>query len=627
VTQRRPSPRGQQRERNRRHSRQAGHGRAGTGRDRRPQQRPPQARPRRRPRKLKLAGPRFRLRSSLILLMIVLTLFAGRLVQIQGIEAYAYTEKADRLDGATEVTLTAPRGDIVDRDGTVMAETVAAHRLVTDPTMVNDAPAVAAVLSRRLDLSYFDLLSALRAPESRYEFLARRVLPAQVKKVMGELDRRDLTGVYVEDDPLRTYPAGDVASNMLGFVGTDGKGLAGLEFALDDTLTGRDGHATYMTDATGTRIPLAESTVDQPEPGRDVRLTIDRDLQWYAQRRLAQAVKQTGSESGSVITMDTRTGELLALADYPTFDPNRPVDDDNTHLGSPAVQNVYEPGSVEKALTAAALVDAGLVSPRTKITVPPLLHREAESIKDWFPHPTLRLTMAGVIAQSSNIGTVLAAEEMSSERLRAYLAKFGLGQRTGIALKGESAGLLPATESWLPITHDTIAFGQGLSVTALQMASALATIANDGVRIEPTLVRGFVDAEGQMHPDAAPDRRRVVSAHAARQVTSMMELVTAEDGTAPDAAIPGYRVAGKTGTADRVDPETGGYNGFTISFGGFAPADEPRFLTYVVLHDPSSGDGGGSAGGPVFHDITSYALQKYAVPPTGSRAPKLPTTW
>jgi cell division protein FtsI (penicillin-binding protein 3) len=271
VTQRRPSPRGQQRERNRRHSRQAGHGRAGTGRDRRPQQRPPQARPRRRPRKLKLAGPRFRLRSSLILLMIVLTLFAGRLVQIQGIEAYAYTEKADRLDGATEVTLTAPRGDIVDRDGTVMAETVAAHRLVTDPTMVNDAPAVAAVLSRRLDLSYFDLLSALRAPESRYEFLARRVLPAQVKKVMGELDRRDLTGVYVEDDPLRTYPAGDVASNMLGFVGTDGKGLAGLEFALDDTLTGRDGHATYMTDATGTRIPLAESTVDQPEPGRDVR--------------------------------------------------------------------------------------------------------------------------------------------------------------------------------------------------------------------------------------------------------------------------------------------------------------------------------------------------------------------
>jgi cell division protein FtsI (penicillin-binding protein 3) len=591
------------------------------------QRRPGRRSRRRQPRTLTLAGAKFRLRSSLVLLLIVLTLFGARLVQIQGIEAYAYTEKADRLDGATEVTLTAPRGTIADRDGTPMAETVAAHRLVADPTMVNDAPAIAAVLSRRLDLSYFTVLSALRAPDSRYEFLARQILPAQVQAVMGELDRRDLTGVYVEDDPLRAYPAGDVASNILGFVGTDGKGLAGMEFALNASLDGQDGHATYMTDATGTRIPLAQSSVDDPEPGRDVRLTIDRDLQWFTQRRLAQAVRQTGSKSGSVVVMDTRTGELLALADHPTYDSNRPLDSPSEHLGSPSVQNVYEPGSVQKALTAAALVDAGKVTPRTKITVPPLLHRRTETIKDWFSHPTLRLTMAGVIAQSSNIGTVLAAEKLSSERLRRYLARFGLGSPTGLALKGESGGLLPPAEDWLRITHDTIAFGQGLSVTAVQMASALSTIANGGVRIEPSLLKGYVDSEGRVTPTGPPDRRRVVSASAARQVTRMMEAVTADDGTAPSAAIPGYRVAGKTGTAQRVDPETGGYNGYTISFGGFAPADQARFLTYVVLHDPSSGDGGGSAGGPVFHDVTSYALQKYAVPPTGSKPPKLPTTW
>jgi cell division protein FtsI (penicillin-binding protein 3) len=562
-----------------------------------------------------------------VLLLVVLTLFAGRLVQIQGIEAYAYTEKADRLDGATEVVLSAPRGKITDRDGTPLARTVDAHRLVTDPTMVNDAPAVAAVLSQQLDLSYFDLLSALRAPDSRYEFLARRVLPGKVKAVMGELDRRDLTGVYVENDPLRSYPAGDVASNVLGFVGTDGQGLAGLEFALDDKLSGQDGHATYMTDAAGTRIPLAESSVDQPEPGMGVRLTIDRDLQWYTQRRLKQAVQQTGSQSGSAVVMDVRTGELLALGDYPTFDSNTPLDAASESYGSPSVQNVYEPGSVQKSLTAAALIDAGLVTPRTKITVPPLLHRNGESIKDWFPHGTLRLTMAGVISQSSNIGTVLAAEQMSSQRLRGYLSRFGLGGRTGLALKGESAGLLPPAEDWMQLTHDTIAFGQGLSVTAVQMASALSTIANDGVRIEPTLVKGYVDGGGDVKPGPPPDRQRVVSASAAHQVTKMMEMVTAPHGTAPTAAIPGYRVAGKTGTAQRVDPETGGYNGYTISFGGFAPADEPRFLTYVVLHDPSSGDGGGSAGGPVFHDVTSYALQKYAVPPTGSRPPKLPVRW
>ncbi len=561
------------------------------------------------------------------MLMIVLTLFAGRLVQIQGIEAYAYSEMAERLDGATEVTLNAPRGTITDRDGTALAETVDARRLVTDPTMVNDAPAVAALLSQRLDLSYLDLLSALRAPDSRYEFLARRVLPGQVRAIMGALDRRDLTGVYVEDDPLRTYPAGDVASNVLGFVGTDGKGLAGLEYALNRTLSGENGRATYMTDASGTRIPLAESSIEEPQPGRDVRLTIDRDLQWYAQRRLGEAVRGTGSRSGSAVVIDVRTGELLALADYPTYNSNRPLDSPEDQLGIPSVQHVYEPGSVQKALTASALVDAGMVTPRTRITVPPLLDRGAETIKDWFPHPALRLTMAGVIAQSSNIGTVLAAEEMSSRRLRAYLARFGLGRPTGLALKGESAGLLPPAEDWLPITHDTIAFGQGLSVTAVQMASALATIANDGVRIEPSLLKGYVDAQGNLDPVAPPDRRRVISASAAHQVTRMMEMVTDDDGTAPAAQISGYRVAGKTGTAQRVDPQTGAYNGFTISFGGFAPADHPRFLTYVVLHDPSSGDGGGSAGGPVFHDVTSYALQKYAVPPTGRKAPKLPTTW
>ncbi|MGH3357033.1 MAG: peptidoglycan D,D-transpeptidase FtsI family protein [Nocardioidaceae bacterium] len=594
---------------------------------RRPPRRRPRTRRRRPPRRFKLAGPTFRLRSSLVLLLMVLTMFAGRLIQIQGIEAHAYTEKADKLDGATEVALSAPRGTIVDRDGTPMAETVDAHRLVADPTMVNDAPAVAAVLAHRLDLSYFTLLSALRAPDTRYVFLARRVLPAQVESVMGELDRRDLTGVYVENDPLRTYPAGNVASNILGFVGTDGDGLAGLEYALDGALSGDDGHATYMTDATGTRIPLADSSVVEPQPGKDLRLTIDRDLQWYTQRRLEQAVHETGSQSGSAVVMDTRTGELLALGDYPTFNSNQPLDAGGGDRGSRAVQDVYEPGSVQKVLTAAALVDAGLVSPRTRITVPPLLYRGGGTIKDWFGHGRLQLTFAGVIAQSSNIGTVLASEEMGSKRLRGYLSAFGLGRRTGLALKGESRGLLPPAEDWLRIEHDTIAFGQGVSVTAVQMASALATVANGGVRIDPTLVKGFVDQQGNLTPTSPTDRRRVVSAEAARKVTAMMEMVTAPDGTAPTAAIPGYRVAGKTGTAQRVDPQTGGYNGYTISFGGFAPADDPRFLTYVVLQDPSSGDGGGSAGGPVFHDVTSYALQKYGVAPTGSKPPKLPTTW
>ncbi|HEV8055589.1 MAG TPA: penicillin-binding protein 2 [Nocardioidaceae bacterium] len=592
--------------------------------------RPSRSRPRSR-RRLQLAGSAFRLRSSLFVLVFVLTMFAGRLVQIQGIEAHAYGELASEYDGSLPVPLSAPRGDILDRFGIALAETVDARMLTADPTMTAaQAPEIAAVISSRLGLSYFDLLAILRRTDTEFVYLARQVLPRDAAAVVRVLDRRNLTGVFVDADPLRTYPARDVGSNLVGFVGIDGAGLAGVEYALETVLAGTDGRATYVTDANGTRIPLADSSVEEPVPGTDVQLTIDRDLQWFAQRRLRQAVEDTGSISGAAVVLDTRTFEVLALADYPSFDPNSVATAEDGDRGSRALQDVYEPGSVEKVLTAAALIDAGKVTARTKISVPPLLSRPGgQSIKDWFPHGRLRLTLAGVLAQSSNIGTVLATERIKPGRLYRYLRGFGFGEPTGLRLRGESQGLLPDPASWLPITRDTVAFGQGLSVNAVQMAAAVATIANAGVRVDPSLVRGYIGEDGIVTPADPPERHRVVSARAARQVTSMMEMVTAPDGTAPSAAIPGYRVAGKTGTAQRVDPVSGGYagGGFTLSFAGFAPADDPRFLTYVVLQKPSSGDGGGSAGGPVFNDIMSYALQKYAVPPTGRTAPELPLTW
>jgi cell division protein FtsI (penicillin-binding protein 3) len=324
--------------------------------------------------------------------------------------------------------------------------------------------------------------------------------------------------------------------------------------------------------------------------------------------------------------LDVRTGELLALADWPSVNPNNPQAADRSRLGARSVQDVYEPGSVQKVLTVGALVDAGYVTPRTKITVPSGLQRGADVIRDYFSHGTLQLTMTGVIAQSSNIGTVLASEQMRSDRLYKYLRGFGLGSRTDLGLSGESAGIVPPGRTWQRLNHDTIAFGQGLSVTAVQMAAAVATIANGGVHVEPTLVKGYLDADGSLTPARAPTEHRVISARAASQVTSMMEAVTGPRGTAPLAAIPGYRVAGKTGTSERADSRCGCYRGTTVSFAGFAPADKPRFLTYVVIQQPDGG-GGGSTGGPVFHDVMSYALEKYAVPPTGTRAPTIPTTW
>ena len=569
----------------------------------------------------------YRLRASFLVAAFLASVFAGRLVQLQGLDADAYAAMAAQ-EGTQTLTLPAERGSIVDRFGAPLAESVDGAMLTADPTLTAEhAREIAAVLSSKLGLDYIDMVSTLRTPDTRFVYLARRLRPAQADAVLEELDRRGLAGVCSTGDPVRSYPDRSVGGNLVGFVGSDGSGLAGIEYALDDQLAGRDGSETFELGPDGSRIPLADSFVDPPETGTGVALTIDRDLQWYTQRRLREAVESSGAESGVAVMLDVRNGQLLALADWPTLDPVHPTSAADGDRGSRAVQNVYEPGSVEKVLTVSALVDAGYVTPRTKITVPPELRRGAETIHDYSPHGTLRLTMAGVIAKSSNIGTVLAAEEIPSPRLHRYLRAFGLGERTGVGLPGESRGLLPAAEDWLRITHDTIAFGQGLSVTAVQMAAAVATVANGGVRVSPTLVRGYLGADGELTPAAQPERRRVLSPATAATVTKMMEAVTGPEGTAPLAAIPGYRVAGKTGTSQRVDPACGCYQGISVSFVGFAPADRPRFLTYVVLHSPRRGSAGGSTAGPVFHDVMSYALRKYGVPPTGTQPPKPPITW
>jgi cell division protein FtsI (penicillin-binding protein 3) len=353
-------------------------------------------------------------------------------------------------------------------------------------------------------------------------------------------------------------------------------------------------------------------------------------VQWYVQRVLRQAVEGSGGESGAAVVLDSRTGEVLALADHPTFDANRPLSSPEADLGMRSLFDVYEPGSVQKVLTAASLVDAGKVSPETRISVPSELRRQDRVIGDYWDHGRLRLTLTGVIAKSSNIGTVLAADEFSAQELYGYLEDFGLGATSGVGIPGEARGLLPAWETWSQINQDTISFGQGVSVNALQMAAAVNAIANDGVLVTPSLVKGSATTRGgvRVGTDTA-QTRRVVSPQAARATAQMMEAVTdPEEGTAPSAAIEGYRVAGKTGTAQRVGEDCGCYDGtFTVSFAGFAPADDPRFLVYVVVQDPKNGGGGGTIGGPAFHKIMTYLLRKYAVPPTGVPAPDTPVEW
>lgn len=570
-----------------------------------------------------------RMRICMVAIAFVLSLFAARLFQLQGLDANAYASMAT-AEGSASVPLHASRGAVLDRFGFELASTVDAVALTADPTMTSaQAPAVAAILTRHLRLDYFATVTKLRRPESRFVYLDRRVPTWRANAVMADLEAARLPGVFTERDPLRTYPGDEIAANVVGLVGADGAGLAGLEQQYDEQLSGVDGQATYVVSPAGERIPLADASVQQPQPGVAIQTTIDRDVQWYTDRRLHEAVIDTRSDWGAVISLDVRTGQIIQFSQYPTFDPNVSAKRDTDKLSARGVQNVYEPGSVEKILTFAALSDAGQVTPRTKIKVPGALWIDGHEVNDDWSHGMIRLTATGVLAKSSNLGTVLASRRVSDETLYDYLRNFGLGDTTGVGLPGESRGLLPVPSIWADISHATIAFGQGLSVTVVQMAAAVAAVANGGTYIQPSLVSGFVEADGSVTPAPEPATHRVVSERAARQVSQMLEAVVLDGGTAPLAAIPGYRVAGKTGTAQRVNPQSGRYvaGERTISFAGFAPADEPRFMTYVVLDNPKDGSFGGTAAAPVFQDVMSMLLQRYGVAPTGTKQPSQALEW
>ena len=574
-----------------------------------------------------------RLRIGFVFIAMVLSFFGARLVQLQGVDPASYAVRA-AAEGAVRLPLEAERGDILDRNGVPLADSIKGKMVIADPSLTaDDATELAQLLSDRLSVDYFKTLTALRGRQegSRYEYVARRVPSTLAGDTLAALDAAGFEGISLADDPIRDYPAGDVAANLLGYMGTD-EPLGGFERTFDKQLAGVDGEATWQSNSgKGVRIPLRESTLKAAQNGAPLRTTIDRDLQWFTQKVLAQAVQQYKAESGAAVVMDTRTGEVLALADVPTFDANAPTEAaSEDDLGSRAMSDTYEPGSVEKVLTAASLIDAGKASPRQKFKVPPHLARQDRVIGDWFDHGNIRLTLAGIIAKSSNIGTVLAADAFSPVELVDYLRKFGLGQKTDVGVRGETQGILTPGEAMTSQTKDRVAFGQSLSVNVLQMTAAVNTVANGGVHVSPSLISGSaVTDDGTTVGTDVATRTRVVSKAAARGTAKMMEkVVDPEDGVAPRAQVPGYLVAGKTGTAQRVAAKCGCYDGSTsVSFGGFAPADDARFTVYVVVHAPKVDGGGGSIAGPVFSRIMGYVLGRYGVEPTNGKPSRLPVEW
>ncbi|MFC5679024.1 peptidoglycan D,D-transpeptidase FtsI family protein [Aeromicrobium endophyticum] len=574
---------------------------------------------------------RRRLRACTVVVFIVFGLFGARLFQIQGLDASAYAAQAV-AQGTNHSVDPAPRGAILDRNGAQLATSVDGLVITANPKMTTaKAPQIARILREKLgdQIDYFDTIDLLRKPGTEYVVLARNIPRWTADKAITALGKAELVGVFTERENIRTYPGGSLAANLLGYVDGSGKGVAGLEQQYDKALTGVDGKSTYEVSPTGQRIPMADSSITKMVPGKDVKTTIDRDLQWYADQRLTDAVHESSSDWGLAITMDVKTCQIVQMSQSPTFDADTRTGMDDSNTVSRAVQNVYEPGSVMKTVTMAALADQGKIAADTPISVPSSLTIDKFRIGDYWEHGRINLTAAGVIAKSSNLGTIVAAQQMSDQTMYDYFSKFGFGRKTGVNLPGESNGILTDGKLWTKANHATIAFGQGVSVTAMQMIRAVGAIANAGTMCEPTVVSGTVGEDGKETPVATTPGHRVVSKDAAATVTRMMEAVTADDGTAPAAQIEGYRVAGKTGTAWRVDPATGRYirGQNTVSFMGFAPADNPRFLTYIVLDKPYSNAGGGSTAAPVFHDIMSMALERFGVAPSGSKSPKVEQTW
>jgi cell division protein FtsI (penicillin-binding protein 3) len=566
--------------------------------------------------------------------LVVVSLYAGRLVQIQAVDASVLAEEA--LDNRlVQRTVPAQRGDIVDRDGEVLATSAqrvtvtADQQLVatwTDPEDPRRAGprAAAARLAPVLGRDVAELADA-HTGDSRYAVVARDVDPETWRTVSG----LRVTGLFAEASSSRDLPSGPVGAAVVGFVGADGAGLAGIELAHEDALTGTEGWVRYERSGENRgyrEIPGGAAAQEPPVDGDDVVLTLDRDLQWRAEQALAGSVTASGARSGTAVVLDARTGHVLAMAAYPGFDPRDIEGVDPARLGNSAVSEVFEPGSTSKVLTLAAVLEDGLAVPSTPFTVPDRIERAGRSFKDSHSHETWQLTLTGVLAESSNTGTIMASDAMSAERLHEWFDRFGLGRSTGIGLPGESGGLVPAADTWSQAQRYTVTFGQGLSVTPLQMASVYQTLANDGVRIPPTIVAGHRSPDGRTTPAPTPRPEPVLSAGTAATMTRMLESVV-DEGTGGAAAVPGYRVAGKTGTAERYDEACGGYCGYTASFAGYAPADDPQVVVSVAIQDPTRGIFGGQTAAPVFSEIMRAALAAERVPRSTVPAEPYPLRW
>ncbi|MCZ2837359.1 peptidoglycan D,D-transpeptidase FtsI family protein [Modestobacter sp. VKM Ac-2985] len=564
-------------------------------------------------------------RWGLAFLITLLVVVVGKLVVLQGVDGAAYAQAAEN-DRMRTYPIEAVRGQIVDRNGKVLAWSVDAKRVTADPMLVSDPTRTALALTTLLGIPVDELVEKL-SRDGRYVVLADEV-STDVTDQIRELPASTQAGLVFQDDPVRLYPAGTVGGQLVGFVGKEGDGLAGIEQTFEEHLAGVDGEERIEVDGVGNPIP---SGIDDTQPATDgstVQLTLDQDLQFVVQQTLDAACADEATATASAVVQDVQTGEVVAMASCPGYDPGSYNTTDPALLGNPVVSEVYEPGSVMKAVTLAAAIEEGKATKDTVLNVDGHIQAGDVVVTDAHDHEPIDFTVTGILAKSSNVGSIMLAREVGDSTFEQYLQDFGFGSTTGIELPGESAGILEDSADWTASRAANVPIGQGVSVTTLQMASAYQALANDGVRIAPRVVSSLTAEDGTVTEVPRPEGVRVVSEDTADQLTYMLEAVVGPGGTAPLGEIDGFRVAGKTGTAQRANPETGSYagGGYFTTFVGYAPADDPQYVVAVDLERPTSDAEGGQVAAPVFADVMRYALISGGVVPSGAPRPDFTLT-
>jgi len=616
---------------------------------------------------------RKRLRIIVSVVLVAMVVLAGRLAWVQLVWGPDLSAKAVTQRERVYIE-PARRGEILDRDGQRLAYTMKSRSLTVSPTRLRDElkdkakiegqndGSIEGMDERKLDsflnqkmeqtlkdmsegipkmiedsgasaskVDKEDILNKLKA-DTQYEVLVRNVDPDVAVEIANKYH-----GVAADRQDIRQYPNGAIGENVVGKVSMDGHGQFGFEAARDTELTGIDGQSTEDVSADGQVIPGTLRDVVDTVDGRDVTLTLDLDLQTYVQQKLEKAKANSKASGAEAVVLDAATGQVLAMANTDTVDPNKNIEDqldEGKDFENRSVSHPYEPGSVAKVVTAAAALQEGVTTPDEVHQVPGSIDMAGVTVNDAWQHGTEPFTTTGIFGKSSNVGTLMIADKLGQEKYADYLQKFGLGNTTGVELPNESAGSVPDLEQWSGGTFANLPIGQGQAWTTLQMASVYQALANNGERIEPRIIDSVKGSDGKDEKLDEPKKTQVVSPETAKTTVDMFRAVFQDDeagvqnGTAGNAQLKGYQLSGKTGTAQKVDPNTGAYSNsaYWITFAGIAPANDPRFVVAVMLDEPKSGvednGGGGQSAAPIFRDIASWLFNRDNIP-TSKPAPRL----